>query len=556
MLYAQVIVAKRTNVEELTYAIPAKIIPYIRVGSLVGVPLRRAQVRGVVINLKRTVPAALRSKIREISSIEKNDLNSKSIEVIERLADYYGASVAEVAFHALQGQLLSVVGPDASSSSKTSQLILQAPWQLRQRQYLQIIKQKKGPILLLFAQKAYAEAWKTLAEAEKVLTEHVFIGTIKDAFRPLPQGALIIVDQPYHPGSKSPRRPFMTSRTIAKFRHTYEGIGLVLGTELIHVNDLNQVSQGKIKLKTSLPEPKPFFITKAAPGEIIHPSLLGAMRDSLAKRKKIVVFSASKGWAPVLFCPDCQRVCLCPKCSRPISLETEQTTRCGYCSTTADRPTICPNCRQANLVPLGRGIGQISSALKKLFPNTNIAELSGSAEWPEGVECLVATEKILSFPDFSCDDLFILGVDRFLTGAALNDSWQLLSQLIELQQRSKQIFAQTTFPDHPIWGSVTSQKLRHFFAGELSCRKTYRLPPFGAVLRLVGRSAPKRLQAEIQTITEALEQEGFDVGSTRTGSSADTASLEIFSARPFSRAHKQKIQQLLPPSWHTDVDQL
>ena len=102
MLYAQVIVKQRTQVSELTYALSAQIVPYVRVGSLVLVPLRRSQVLGIVVGFSRSVAKEMRPNIREIIKMDKNTevYSAAQIEVIHNLATHYAASLAEVAFHA------------------------------------------------------------------------------------------------------------------------------------------------------------------------------------------------------------------------------------------------------------------------------------------------------------------------------------------------------------------------------------------------------------------------------------------------------------------------
>lgn len=559
MLYAQVIVAKRTNVEQLSYAVPAKIVPYIRLGSLVTVPLRRSNVRAVVVGLKRNVPPALRNRIRDVLAVEQaSSIGSKAVEVIERLADYYGASVAEVAFHALQGDL--VASQSQQGETKPSRpIILQAPWAIRSQQYVGLIQQRlksSGQVLLLFAQHSYLEAWQRIMIEQKLSSNNIFAGTIKDAFRPLCPNSLIIIDQPYHIGSKSPRRPFMASRTIGKFRAQIEGHQLLFGTELAHPTDLAEVSSKRIRMKVSLPSSRPFFITKTAPKEIIHPSLQTELAACFSAGQKVVIYAASRGWASALYCPDCQQVCLCQNCQRPLTLRNEQQSLCGYCNRIQARPTACPNCKAKNLVVLGKGVTRITSELKKLFPKTEIAELSGTEPWPKTAQCVVATEKIFSFPDFSAAVAAVIDVDRLLSGSQLNDSWTLLSQLIELQSRVERMLVQTIFPDHPVWGSVSAEKLRHFFATELSKRKAYRLPPYGSVTGLIGTGSTKLLTTEATRLTTELNNLGFTVGPEQHWPALKRLSLEIYSDKHLTKTQKSTLQQLLGPSWHLDVDVL
>ena len=71
MVYADVIVGKRGSSEELTYAVPAEIIPYIGVGSLVLVPVRDNRIKAIVVKLHRRVDKRIDGKIRQFLTIDK-----------------------------------------------------------------------------------------------------------------------------------------------------------------------------------------------------------------------------------------------------------------------------------------------------------------------------------------------------------------------------------------------------------------------------------------------------------------------------------------------------
>ncbi len=652
MLYAQVIVKQRTQVQELTYGLNAQILPYLKVGSLVVVPLRRRSVKGVVVGFSRSVEEKIKSGVREILKLDKNSLvfSTAQIEVIHQLATYYAAPLAEVAFHALD---LPQIWPQTDKISSIKPLIVTGSWSQRRDAYQRIIDKSTSRVLLIFSQNAYAEDfYKSVPKSnqpcsrikpkvlfskirrdhsrikpptlvggspevsskiypKKVSTiplagyagkmslslalpvettgfqpvvDHMFnyvkgkspeklvsavskplikaiIGTLGQVFFPLQAGDTIIIDQPYHIGAKSQSRPYMTSRRIALVRAQFENLRLVLADSIVSPEDLLAVKNKQFRLIASKSTHQPLsIIDRRGQQELIAPSLMEEIETSIKSGKKILVLVMARGWASALVCQDCGQTFPCSNCRRTSGM-VGQKLRCAYCASETDLPKICPSCQSEKLKPIGEGVSAVRNYLASRFPSDNIQELSSDQPiFDRLAQIIVATEKIFSFPSASFAKIYIINVDRLLSGTHLDGPWRLLGYLIELQNQSKQIVVQTYFPDSAVWSAVSTGNVRPFFTEELKSRQRLKLPPYGAVITVRGSaSTTEKLLAQAEKITAGILN--ILLKADITYPEVDDRSrgnyhghFTVFLTRSPQSSLKTKLASLLPPSWHLDLD--
>lgn len=580
MLYAQVIVKQRTNVSELTYAVPAEIIPYIRVGSLVLAPLRKKTVKGTVTALKRNVPLRLKSAIRELIDIERSaQLNSGQIAVIQRLADYYGASLAEVGFHALNNTPIPAK-PGGLPAPKPK--YIQAAWGERKAYYANLIKNiDKRSILLIFSQKSFAQSFnryclknglkvvyddsrqaskKKLIELQKLGVSWVFITTLQGIFTSLNRGDVLVVDQPEHIGGKFQSRPFMRSKTIAIERSTLEDLSLHMGSILPAIEDVPLFSRKAWTLESLLKKTAPITVTsRQRSPDLLVPGLEAALHDKVESNEKLLVLVLARGWAPALVCQQCGEIVSCNNCGRTSSVNKKKM-NCNYCGFTEDIPASCPLCSAGELRTVGEGVGQVVHKLKSKFPRRSVAEYSSDQPlYDDKAQVVVATEKIFSLPDVSFDSVIFLSIDRLLTAAELNSLHELLNYLYSCKQSGAEVLVETYFPDHPIWGVVDSETLRAYYSRELSLRKKYGLPPYGSVFAVVGQGGNRsQLLSQANKITEYITKLFPHVEVSRSEfekkGNEDQLRLTVYTKSAPSTKQKTSIREFLPPAWHLDME--
>ncbi len=584
MVYAEVIVKQRTNVSELTYGVPAQIIPYLKVGSLVTVPLRRKQVRGVVVGLKRTVPKELRPVIKNISTIERGKgLSAAQIDTIRYLATYYGASLAEVAFHALNQPAIDYPMPENLPES-SSPVFLQADWPERESYYLELIRRSadRHRILVIcslqsFADSLYAATGSLAAhvvldngkaivrqrieELVKNNLPFVLISTIQRSFFPLSPGDLLIVDQPDHIGAKQQMRPFMRVKTIAQTRAKAENLRLVMGAILPAVEDIPKLASKQWQLESKLTDKEPLtVINRKGSRSLFAPGLESILIEKASSNQKILVLVLARGWAPALVCADCGHIFECSNCSRTTSV-TNKHLVCRYCHTTEPLPNSCPICHSLNIRPVGEGTSRVAQEIKQLIPQVGVQEFSSdSPRFNPSCQVTVATEKILSLPQTHFDTVVFLSTDRLLTGAELGMTWELFGFLQTFKQRHSEVIVETYFPDNKIWGLAGRGAIKEYFQYELGARKQYQLPPFAGLVGFVGSgSSDKTLVEQADRLVEELlkvlaNAEVSQYNQELLPSGEHRLSFRVLTPQPLSSRAKNIIKDLLLPSWHLDIE--
>jgi len=518
MVYADVVVGIRGSSEKLTYTVPAKIIPYIRVGSLVIVPVRKKLTKAVVIKLHQRVDSTLKERIREIYSIDKTHpgISEAQLNTVSGLAKRYLTNESDIIF-----RLLSSIRPISVSTNPPGKInFVQGVWEQRIN-YYQKATEKYQETLIIFPTYAHRDDFianyrgenslvvlnDTAASRRKVFEANspvIFLGTVGDSFFPLKKSALMIVDQPTHIGSSYANRPFLSAYDIANERSKTEGLDLLSGQTIVSFSQLQASKTEGIAIKTLDPTtPTVTVSSRIGSSGILLDSLKEKVISNLQEKRSMVVFVASKGWSSAVFCRNCQQLLNCPNCQRVIGANQNELA-CRFCGQVAHKPNYCLNCQRAELVELGEGIDKFIEYFKTEFAQSSLQVIVGKTkELKSGIDITLTTEKILSFPWAKFDSLIVASADQALAGSSLDDSWHLLNVLKEIAGRVEQITIQTYLPDHPVWSALNPQNLRQYFVDELNARRKYRLPPYTHELGLFGQHSS---QTSLKQQVEALEQ--------------------------------------------------
>ncbi len=579
MLYADVIVKQRTNVEELTYAVPAAIVPYIRSGSLVTVPLRRRIVRATVVGLKRAVRSELKGKIREIATIERDrHLTEEEITVMREIAAHYGASMAEVAFHALR--LLPIERPQTSRQQGERPVFVQAPLHHRLRAYSEIFKKlTAGQVMLIVcSQQAFARAVhhyfkkagaSTLLHDDTVrfrrrfsevvaLGPVVIITTPAGLFFPLRAADVIVVDDASHFAHKQRTRPFLTSATVARIRARYEHLSLVLADAIPGMRDVISIQRKEIALNATFDPPRQpvTLISRTGNPAVLVPSFVSEISAAASQGRRVLVIALARGWATALFCRNCATLVRCPECRATLLVEVGAVNcrRCGYA---VSRPAHCAACRSSNLVLVGEGVARVASELRRGVPEKSVTVFSSDQPEFTPSEIVVATEKITALPPQSFDVVACASVDRLITGLEPDDRWSLLRLVRSQTGRETKLIVQTFFPDDLVWSAMAGN-VRSFFTQELTDRKRSKVPPFTVSAAVVGSGAEVTLSKQVDHVRQLLAEAipGAQLAETifrPIGRGEHQAVIKVLCLR-LSRETKRRVADGLPPAWHWDIE--
>ncbi|MBI4948256.1 hypothetical protein HY844_01705 [Candidatus Berkelbacteria bacterium] len=513
MLYAQIIIAKRSSTQELTYFVPERIIPYIKVGSLVSVPVRNKILSGVVTAFKKNVPAQIKSKLKAIEKIDKEKvISSLTIKLFEQLSKKYQCSLAQVAHMALKGDVYG----ENISGEQFEQIFIQGPLEFRLQKYQEILKNLNSG-LVLFATHEIAEHFKKL-----IRNKNITVGTIGESFKPLQSSAVIIVDQS---GSYNERRPYISSLQIALMRAELEKRRIYIGESILSVNFIAKLSVTKGKILSNIQE-SDYLVVDNQRHSQINESIIEILKSSKENNHKVLVIAPSESFGGAIYCLNCKKLQHCQKCKRPLGAVNDGVAICGYCS---HQTTLiqCMYCKNTKLIELGFNTKLAQSQIKKLLgPN----------------KFTFVTEAIFSSVIPKSDVVVLLGFDRYLTSSKYNQTMRLFGYLVELQAISPKIIIQTKLPDHPYWGNVSALKLKNIFKNELLARRRYKLPPYGGYFELIGLG---KVEKEAEQIIKIAEDFGCSVSSPKKLKGSKTV-LEIFHSNPIDF---DKFLKNISPAW-------
>ena len=346
-------------------------------------------------------------------------------------------------------------------------------------------------------------AWRRAATGEAALV----IGTRSAVFVPLPRLGLILVDEEHDLSFKQQDGFRYSARDLAVRRAQQAGCPVVLGSATPSLETLHNANSGRYAL-LELPERAggallPELLTldiRAQPLRAgLSPVLLRLIREQLANGNQVLLFLNRRGFAPVLTCHDCGWVGDCPHCDARLTLHLAANRLwCHHCGLTRRAPRDCPECKGADLRPLGRGTERLEAELRDLFPDIPLARIDRDSTRRKGelerllgaaksgeTQLLLGTQMLAKGHHFPGVTLVgILDLDQGLYGADFRAPERMAQLIVQVAgragraQRPGKVVLQTRHPDHPLLLRLQRQGYAAFAAAALDERRQAELPPF------------------------------------------------------------------------------
>ncbi|MBI5436779.1 MAG: primosomal protein N' [Nitrosomonadales bacterium] len=347
----------------------------------------------------------------------------------------------------------------------------------------------------------------------------IVLGTRLAVFTPLPQLALVIVDEEHDASFKQQDGLRYSARDVAIFRANQRGVPIVLGSATPSLESYYNAQTGRYRLlqlteravaQAQLPAVRCINISNAILQHGISEHLLSALGQCLQRGEQSLVFINRRGYAPVLMCTACGWLSDCPHCAGKLVLHLQdRRLRCHHCGHQARVPHACPSCGNADLQPVGIGTQRVESALQEHFPKARILRVDrdstrNKGAWnamrqqihDEAVDILVGTQILAKGHDFP--NLTLVGVlnpDSALYSSDFRASEKLFAQLAQVAGRAGragkpgEVLIQTAFPDHPLFRALREHDYDAWAKILLAERQSAGFPPFvyQAMLRAEGK---------------------------------------------------------------------
>ncbi|MDQ7833202.1 MAG: primosomal protein N' [Desulfovibrionaceae bacterium] len=367
-------------------------------------------------------------------------------------------------------------------------------------------------------------------------TPLVVVGARSALFLPVAAPGLIVMDEEHDASFKQEERLSYQAKEVAFFRARREGGLLLLGSATPDVKTYHAAQCGAapcvvLSRRVGTSQPPEIEIvdlgqTVKAPsrragsgGEkppertaVLAQASAVALGETVARGEQAIILLNRRGYAPVLYCLDCESVLCCPDCDLAYTFhKTRQRLVCHYCGRTRDFPAPCAKCGGTHFLPLGAGSESLAEELSGILPpGTTVARLDRDSAARPGrsdeilaafavgeSRVLVGTQMLSKGHHFPKVTLVIAAdadMGRNLPDyRAAERTFQLLVQVAGRAGRGNlpgRVLIQTRNPKDPFWELVRRADYQGFFQEELRRREKWGYPPFSK-LALVRISFPK-----------------------------------------------------------------
>lgn len=350
------------------------------------------------------------------------------------------------------------------------------------------------------------EAWAKVMDG----TARVVLGTRLAVFAPLPDIALIVVDEEHDPSYKQQEGLRYSARDLAVWRARHESAVVVLGSATPSLESWHKAQRGDYRLlslpdratRASLPTVQLIDTRRLQLNKGVAPQLIQAIEQTLSKGQQVLIYLNRRGYAPVLHCESCGWVSQCDQCTAFSVVHRAQGYRmrlhCHHCGSQSPAPVACPVCGDQDLQPMGRGTQRLEEHLGQLFPEARLARIDADTTRKKGsaqqlfdqvhdgdVDILVGTQMVSKGHDFMNLGLVgVLNADAMLFSQDFRASERLFAQLVQVAGRAGRdgagghVMIQTGYPEQSVYQALC----RHDFMGYakvlLQQRQDANLPPF------------------------------------------------------------------------------
>jgi primosomal protein N' (replication factor Y) len=334
----------------------------------------------------------------------------------------------------------------------------------------------------------------------------LIVATRSAAFAPLKDPGLIVVDEEHDPSYKQQSGFRYSGRDLAIVRAKALDIPVVLASATPSLESFRNAAEGRYRLLTlpnrigsgGTPDIRIIDLNQHAARQGLSTPLIAAMEKHLANGNQVLLFINRRGFAPVLFCPNCATVSECVRCDSRMTVHASAAElRCHHCDRREPLHWACPNCG-GERIGVGAGTERVTSELEALFPEHEISRLDRDAvvgrealgqalaEIESGAaSIIVGTQLLTKGHDFPSVTLVgVLNADQGLFGTDFRSEERLAQTIVQVAGRAGrrneqgEVLVQTHYPKHPLLTNLLSADYGAFAEHALTERRATGWPPF------------------------------------------------------------------------------
>jgi primosomal protein N' (replication factor Y) len=369
-------------------------------------------------------------------------------------------------------------------------------------------------------------AWR----AARTGQARIVIGTRSAVFVPLARPGVIVIDEEHDASLKQQDGFRYSARDLAIVRAQRLSIPIVLGSATPSLESLARAERQPgtlLSLPQRAADARPptlalIDLRKHPQQQGIATPVLQSMQRHLAAGHQVLLFLNRRGYAPVLFCPNCGWSAHCSRCDAHLTVHrNSKNLVCHHCGAEQRAGESCPSCNHA-VKPVGQGTERIEETLEQLFPGMPLARIDRDSMRRKGeleatlaqvdrnaIRILVGTQMLTKghhFPNVTL--VVVLNADQGLFSTDFRASERLAQTVIQVAGRAGraeapgEVLIQTEYPQHALLTRLLQGGYQAFAEGALEERKQAGWPPFARLALL--RAEATHAQEAMTFLRDAL----------------------------------------------------
>lgn len=353
-------------------------------------------------------------------------------------------------------------------------------------------------------------------------TARLLVGTRSAVFTALPQPGLIVVDEEHDSSYKQQSGFRYSARDLAVVRAKALNIPIVLASATPSLESFHNAREQRYQLLSlpqrigsgGVPALRVIDLNLHATRQGLSTPLLAAIDRHLGLGRQVLLFINRRGFAPALFCPQCEKTVDCGRCDSRLTVHASAgQLRCHHCGRSEKLEWACPVCTRER-VAVGEGTQRVTSEIESLYPDHEVARLdrdavSGRDQLGEALgritagkaRIIIGTQLLTKGHDFPGVTLVgVLNADQGLFGTDFRSEERLAQTIVQVAGRAGrrdepgEVLIQTHYPGHPLLKQLLAEDYGAFAQMALIERQQSGWPPF-THLALLRAEAGKREDA-------------------------------------------------------------
>jgi primosomal protein N' (replication factor Y) len=340
----------------------------------------------------------------------------------------------------------------------------------------------------------------------------IVIGTRSAVFAPLAQPGIIVIDEEHDASFKQQDGFRYSARDLAIVRAQRLGVPIVLGSATPSLESLARAHKqagSLLRLPNRAADARPprlalIDLRKNPQEQGIATPVLASMQQHLSAGRQVMLFLNRRGYAPVLFCPNCGWAAHCRRCDAHLTVHRNSTQLlCHHCGSQETAMEVCPSCSRP-VKPVGQGTERIEETIERLFPDMPLARIDRDSMRRKGeleatlaqvdrneIRILVGTQMLTKghhFPNVTL--VVVLNADQGLFSTDFRASERLAQTIVQVAGRAGraeaagEVLIQTEYPQHPLLALLLQGGYEAFATGALVEREQAGWPPFARLALL------------------------------------------------------------------------